>query len=184
MLSKMVNRWWVVLLRGLCAILLGLFALFRPGLSLWSLILVYGLLAFADGASGLALGFGGKLDGKPWWGMILVGVLGLLAGLAAFLWPGVTAMALLIMIASWAVVRGVLEIAAAIKLRKVMEGEWVLALSGVLSVLFGLLLLRHPAAGALAVIMIIGAYMVVLGAAAVVFSFRLKGVKDRLPAAM
>jgi uncharacterized membrane protein HdeD (DUF308 family) len=67
MLSKMVNRWWVVLVRGICAILFGIFALTRPGLSLWTLILVYGILAFADGAAGIALGFGGKLDGKPWW---------------------------------------------------------------------------------------------------------------------
>jgi hypothetical protein len=91
---------------------------------------------------------------------------------------------LLIMIASWAIVRGLFEIVAAIKLRKVMEGEWVLALSGVVSILLGMLLLRNPAAGALAVVMIIGIYMLVFGAAAVLFSFRLKGVKDRLsPAA-
>jgi uncharacterized membrane protein HdeD (DUF308 family) len=132
----------------------------------------------------MALGFGGKLDGKPWWGMILLGLLGILAGLAAFLWPGLTAVVLLVMIASWAIVRGLFEILAAIKLRKVMEGEWVLALSGVISILFGGLLLRNPAAGALAVVMIIGIYMLIFGAAAVIFSFRLKGVRDRLsPAA-
>ena len=183
MLSKMVNRWWVVLLRGICAILFGIFALTRPGLSLWTLILVYGILAFADGAAGMALGFGGKLDGKPWWGMIMLGFLGIVAGLAAFLWPGLTAVVLLIMIASWAIVRGLFEIVAAIKLRKVMEGEWVLALSGVISILFGGLLLRNPAAGALAVVMIIGIYMLIFGAAAVIFSFQLKGVRDRLSTA-
>jgi len=118
---------------------------------LWLLIIVFGAYALVDGVAGIALGVSGRVNGRSWWEMILLGLLGVLAGVVAFLWPGLTAVILLIIIASWAIIRGVLEIIAAIKLRKVIDGEWLLILSGLLSVAFGVLLFLRPGVGALAV---------------------------------
>jgi uncharacterized membrane protein HdeD (DUF308 family) len=177
MLSTIAQFWWVLLLRGIGATLFGVFAIVWPGVTLWSLIIVFGVYALVDGVAGIALGITGRVNGRSWWEMILLGLLGVLAGVVAFLWPGLTAVILLIIIASWAIIRGVLEIIAAIKLRKVIDGEWLLILSGLLSVAFGVLLFLRPGVGALAVMWLIGIYMIVFGITAIVLSLRLRSLK-------
>jgi uncharacterized membrane protein HdeD (DUF308 family) len=108
------------------------------------------------------------------WAFVVIGILGILAGVVTFLWPGITALALLALIAAWALFMGVFQIIAAIRLRKEMEHEWLLALSGVLSVIFGVFMLARPEAGALAVVWLIAAYSIAFGILLIVLGFRLK----------
>lgn len=171
MLGEVISKkWWVLLLRGLAAIAFGLMAFAWPGITLASLVLLWGFWALADGIVAL---FGGVSD--KWWVSALIGLAGVAAGICTFLVPGITAVVLLYFIAGWAVVHGVMEIVAAIALRKVITGEWFLILAGTLSVLFGFLLFANPAAGALAVVWMIGAYAVAFGILLAALSFRVKG---------
>lgn len=168
------KKWWVLLLRGLAAIAFGLMAFAWPGITLASLVLLWGAWALADGLVAL---FGGVSD--KWWVSALIGLAGIAAGICTFLMPGITAVVLLYFIAGWAIVHGVMEIMAAVALRKVIAGEWFLILAGTLSVLFGFLLFANPAAGALAVVWMIGGYAVAFGILLVALSFRVKGLGMR-----
>ena len=182
MLREITRRWWLVLLRGICAVLFGILAFTWPGVTLWALVVMFGVYTLADGVAGVALGISGA-GGSSWWAMVLLGLLGIGAGVVTFLWPGVTAVALLVIIATWAIAHGILEIAAALKLRKVIEGEGLLILAGALSVLFGLLLLARPGAGAVAVVWLIGGYAIAFGIVAIALSMRLRGLNSRLASA-
>lgn len=173
MLDDLARNWWLVLLRGIGAILFGLLTIMWPGLSLLTLVLLFGVFALFDG--GLALGaaiMGGSAE--PRWWLALVGLLGIAAGALALLWPGITGLLLLIFIAAWAITAGVFEIMGAIKLRKEIEGEWWLIATGILSVLFGFLILLFPGAGALGIAFVIGWFAILYGALLVGFSWRLK----------
>jgi uncharacterized membrane protein HdeD (DUF308 family) len=178
MLSRIARYWWVLLLRGISATLLGVFAIVWPGITLWLLIIVFGAYVLVDGVAGIALGISGRVDGRTWWEMILLGLLGVIAGVVAFLWPGLTAVILLFIIAWWAIIHGVLEIIGAIKLRKVIQGEWLLILSGLLSIAFGVWLLLRPGVGALAVMWLIGIYMIVFGITTIALSLRLRRLQE------
>ncbi len=172
MLHTLARNWWLVLLRGVVAVLFGVMAFALPGLTLFSLVLLWGAYAFADGILALGAAFGVHRGSTAAW-LVLVGLLGLGAGLVTVLWPGVTALALLVFIASYAIVRGVVEIVGAISLRKHIENEWALILGGVLSVLFGIVLLVRPGVGALALLWVIGLYAVLFGCALIALSYRL-----------
>ena len=176
MLTSIARNWWIVLLRGLCAVVFGILAFIWPGITLASLVIVFGIYAIADGVSAIAIGFAGGADGTPWWQMILVGVVSMIAGILTFVWPGITAVALLAMIAAWSIVRGIAEIVAAIRLRAVIENEWLLILSGACSVLFGVLLVARPGAGALAVLWIIGTYAIFFGILTIALAFKLRSL--------
>jgi uncharacterized membrane protein HdeD (DUF308 family) len=177
MLSTILQRWWILLLRGISATVFGVLAIVWPGITLFTLVIIYGVVALIDGIAGIALGMSGGVEGRPWWEMILLGLLGIIAGAVAFLWPGLTAVVLLIVIALWAIIRGILEIIGAITLRKIIQGEWLLILSGVLSIGFGVLLLLQPAAGALAVMWLIGIYMIAFGITTMALSLRLRRLR-------
>jgi uncharacterized membrane protein HdeD (DUF308 family) len=173
MLDDLARNWWLVLLRGIVAILFGLLTIMWPGLSLLTFVLLFGVFALFDG--GLALGaaiMGGSAE--PRWWLALVGLLGIAAGALALLWPGITGLVLLIFIAAWAITAGVFEVMGAIKLRKEIEGEWWLITTGILSVLFGFLILLFPGAGALSIAFIIGWFAILYGALLVGLSWRLK----------
>jgi uncharacterized membrane protein HdeD (DUF308 family) len=173
MLDDLARNWWLVLLRGIGAILFGLLTIMWPGLSLLTFVLLFGVFALFDG--GLALGaaiMGGSAE--PRWWLALVGLLGIAAGALALLWPGITGLLLLIFIAAWAITAGVFEVMGAIKLRKEIEGEWWLITTGILSVLFGFLILLFPGAGALSIAFIIGWFAILYGALLVGLSWRLK----------
>jgi len=116
--------------------------------------------------------------GARWW-LALIGVLGVLAGLAAYLWPGLTALALLTLIGIWALVYGVVEIIGAIRLRKEIDNEWLLLVHGILAALFGLIVLVRPGAGALALIWLIASFALASGVVLVILSFRLKGLAGK-----
>ena len=145
-----------------------------PGITLAALVLLYGAFALADGILAIAAAVVGRTQGMPWWALLLEGVTGVAVGILTFFWPGITALALLYLIAAWALVTGVFEIAAAIRLRREIQGEWLLFFSGVLSILFGLALVVNPGAGALAVIWLIGAYAIASGVLLIVLGFKLR----------
>jgi uncharacterized membrane protein HdeD (DUF308 family) len=174
MLHALARNWWMLLLRGICAILFGILAFVWPAMTLVTLILLYGAFAFVDGVFALVAAIAGGAAAPRWW-LALVGVLGIAAGLATWFWPGLTALVLLYFIAAWAIITGVMQIVGAIQLRKEIDNEWLLIAAGVLSVLFGGLLFVQPGAGALAVLLIIGAYAILYGVLLVFFAFRLRG---------
>lgn len=174
LLQTLGRTWWLVLLRGLAAIVFGILAWAWPGVTLITLVLFWGAYALVDGVAALIGGWQAKDSGKPMWQVVLIGVIGIAAGIFTFLQPGVTAVALLILIAAWAIVHGIFEIAAAIRLRKEIQNEWLLILSGAISVLFGIFMIANPGAGALAVLWLIGVFSVAYGALLVILSFKLK----------
>jgi uncharacterized membrane protein HdeD (DUF308 family) len=179
-LGNLARAWHWIVLRGVFALLFGIFAFIWPGITLAALVLVWGAYAIADGVMALIAAFTMHEEGKPMASLIVVGILGIAAGVVTFLWPGMTALVLLLFIASWAVLMGVFEIAAAIRLRKHIENEWLLALSGLVSILFGVLLFLQPGAGALAVIWLIGSFAIFFGILLIALGFRLKGLAGRL----
>jgi len=173
MVHALAKNWWLLLLRGIAAIIFGLLAFAWPGLTLLTLILFYGAFALVDGVLAIVAAITGGVPGSRWW-LAIVGLLGIAAGLLTFLTPGLTALVLLFFIAGWAIVTGVFEIIGAIKLRKEIDNEWLLILGGIISVLFGAGMMLAPGAGALALVWVIGAYSVVMGVLFVALAFRLK----------
>ena len=173
LIHALAKNWWLEVLRGVAAIIFGILALANPGIALVTLVLLWGIYALIDGVLAIAAAVMGGNPMPRWW-LAIVGLAGIGAGVMTFVYPVITAFVLLIFIAVWAIVLGIFEIYGAIKLRKEIEGEWFLILSGALSVLFGLLLLARPGAGALAVIWIIGAYAIILGVIYVIFGLKLR----------
>jgi uncharacterized membrane protein HdeD (DUF308 family) len=175
-LGRVVSRyWWTIALRGVVAILFGVIAFAWPGVTLGALVLLFGAYAFVDGLSGVILGIKDYGEKERWWATLLGGIISIGAGIVTFLMPGITALALLTVIAIWAVLRGVADIVAAVRLRKVIRGEWLLGLAGALSIAFGVLLLLRPGAGALALIWWIGAYAIAMGVTLIALGFRARG---------
>jgi uncharacterized membrane protein HdeD (DUF308 family) len=172
--ETLTRNWWVFLLRGIMGIVFGLITFFQPGISLAALVLLFGAYAFADGIFAILSAMRRRPGSEPWWLLLLEGVAGIAAGVMTLLWPGVTAIVLLYLIAAWAVVTGVFEIAAAIRLRKVITDEWLLVLSGVASIGLGVLLMLLPGPGALVLVLWIGAGAFVSGVMFVVLSLRLR----------
>ena len=173
-MSVVARNWWALLLRGLAGILFGAFAILMPAAAFAVLVLAFGVYALVDGIFNIAAALDDARGERGWWTLLLSGVAGVLAGLAAFLVPALTAMVLLYVIAGWAVLTGALEIAAAIRLRREMQGEGLMALSGALSVAFGVLIMVAPLAGALAVVLLIGIYALVSGVVLVALGIRLR----------
>ena len=171
--DSLSHNWWAVVLRGVLGLLFGIITFFAPGLSLAALVTVYGAYALVDGVFAIVSAV--RRRGTERWGMLLLeGIAGIAAGLVTLVWPGITAIALLYLIAAWSLFTGVMEVAAAVRLRKVITGEWMLGLSGVLSIVFGILLVLFPGAGALAVVLWIGAYAIVFGALLIGLGLRLR----------
>ncbi|ARQ02598.1 HdeD family acid-resistance protein [Pseudorhodoplanes sinuspersici] len=180
MLRALADNWWLLLLRGIAAIVFGVLAFFWPGITLLTLVLFWGAYALVDGVLALWAALSGRLPsmtsmtvGPRWW-LGIVGIAGIAAGILTFAWPGITAVILLMFVAAWAIVTGVMEIWGAVKLRKEIEGEWLLILAGLLSVAFGLILIVQPGAGALALVWLIAWFAVLFGAVNIALAFRLR----------
>jgi uncharacterized membrane protein HdeD (DUF308 family) len=177
------RNWWAVLLRGIAGILFGVITFLAPGISLTTLVLFFGAYAFADGVLAIASAIMRRGTTDRWWMLLLEGLAGIAAGVVTLFFPGITALVLLYIIAAWALVTGVLEIVAAIRLRKAITGEWLLALSGLASIALGVLLVIAPGAGALALVLWIGAYALVFGALLVALGLRLRSYAKHHPTA-
>lgn len=162
MIQLLARNWWGVELRGALTVAFGLLALFLPAITLGILVLVFGIYALFEGTVLLFMSFNRRYT-QHWWITLLQGIAGIGAGVVTFVWPAISAVVLVAIIAVWAVVTGILEIVGAIRLRKEIKGEWLLILSGILSLVFAFILFSNPAAGALALVWVIGVYAVVFG---------------------
>jgi uncharacterized membrane protein HdeD (DUF308 family) len=170
-------NWWLLALRGLVAMLFGVLAFMWPSATLITLVWLFGAFALVNGILSLVLA-AKTPKGYPKVGsLIFGGLLGILAGLLAFVMPGITALGLLILIAAWAIVTGIMELVAAVRLRKIINNEWLLVLAGIASVVFGILLLFQPAAGALVLIWWIGAWALLSGILLMILAFRMRNWK-------
>jgi uncharacterized membrane protein HdeD (DUF308 family) len=176
--DELARGWWVIALRGLVAILFGILAFVWPGITLAALVLLFGAYALVDGVLGLIAAFRGGEPHRIALG--LEGIVSILAGLAAFVFPGLTALVLLYIIAFWAILTGVLEIFAAIRIRRALRNELGLIIGGILSVLFGVILIVSPGAGALAVVFFIGAYAFLFGISLLGLAWRLRQHSESL----
>lgn len=180
-LSRILSRnWTLMLLRGLTAILFGILVWVMPELSVKMLVYLFGAFVMADGIFGTWVAIVARKDYEDWGILLLWALVGIGVGILTLMAPGVTAMALVYFIAIWAVTTGVLEVVVAIRLRKEIEGEWLLILGGLASVAFGVLLILQPAAGAIALVWVIGLYAVVFGLLLMILSFRTRRFITRL----
>lgn len=176
MLTALARNWWVVTVRGVLAVIFGVVTIMWPGPTLLVLITLFGAYALVDGIFAVVAGIASRGENQRWWAMLLEGVAGILLGLLTFRWPGTTALVLVYFIAGWALLTGVLEIVAAIQLRQIITGEWALILGGIVSVIFGVLLVVAPGAGALGLTWLIGAYAVVFGLVLLILALRLRNL--------
>jgi uncharacterized membrane protein HdeD (DUF308 family) len=173
MLDGLARNWWLILLRGVCAIIFGLLTIAWPGLTLLTLVLFYGVFALFDGGLAVGAAIMGDTPSPRWW-LALVGILGIVTGALTLLWPQITGFVLLFFIAGWSIAAGVFDIVGAIRLRKEIDNEWMLIASGVLSVAFGLFILAFPGAGALSLAFVIAAFAIAYGILLVGLGLRLK----------
>ena len=177
MVETLSRNWWLVVLRGVLAILFGISAFVWPGLTLLTLVILFGVYAIVDGVIAIVTGLSRTKDSPRWWTFLVEGLVNIGAGVAALIWPDLATLVLVYIIAAWAVFTGILEIVAAIRLRHEINNEWFLALSGILSIGVGILLFLQPAAGSLAIIWIIAGYALVFGILLVILGIRLRNWK-------
>lgn len=176
-LDVLTERWWVPVVRGVAAILFGVLALAAPTIGLFALVIAWGAYAIADGVSNLVLAaWASRSRAKVGW-YVFEAIISIVAGIATFVYPGITAMALVFLIAAWAVLTGIVELGAAITLRKLVRGEWMLAVAGVLSLGVGVLLFAFPAAGALGLVWLIASYAIVFGVLLCALGARLRRLR-------
>ena len=180
-LNALVRNWWLVALRGLAALAFGILTLVYPALSLTLLVLLFGAYAFVDGVFIIFSAIARRGE-RHWVALLVSGILAVGIGVLTFVMPQVTALALVLLMAAWAVVTGLGQIVAGVRLRKLITGEWLLILAGVLSVIFGAMLAVFPGAGALAVALWIGLYAAVLGILLIALAFKLRS-RAKAPAA-
>lgn len=173
------RTWWTFVFRGLVAVGFGLAALVWPEITLLALVLLFGAYSLVDGVVAVLAGFTGR-ESIRWW-LVIWGLVAVAAGVIVFVWPGISALVLVYVVAAWAIVTGATEIAAAITWRREIDNEWVLIVAGVLSILVGGILAIQPGSGALALVWLIGAHAVVLGVLLVIVGFRVRELGRHLP---
>jgi uncharacterized membrane protein HdeD (DUF308 family) len=173
-MMNLTRNWWLIVVRGLLAILFGLIAFFWPGLTFLVLVLMFGVYAIVDGIFAMLSGVVSSKYSRRWWVFLLEGIVSLAAGVIAILRPGFTGFVLVLVIAAWAILTGIFEIAAAIRLRREITNEWMLAVGGFASIVLGILLFFQPAAGGLVITLMIGAYALIFGVLLVFLGLRLR----------
>lgn len=174
MLHALAKNWWVLLIRGIAAVLFGILAFVWPGATIFAIVVIFGAYAFVDGVFAVAGAIRAVQAHERWWPLILEGIVGIAIGVITFFEPRTTAIALYITIAAWAFLTGVLEIAMAIRLRRQIANEVFLIIGGIVSILFGALMIWHPVAGAVAIVWLFGAYALLFGLLMIALSFRLR----------
>src|SRR5213078_4138142 len=175
-IETLKRHWWVPVIRGIAAIVFGIIAFAYPGLTVATLVLFFGAWVLIDGVFRVV----GAIDGRasdPEWGFhLIIGIIGIIIGFLTFRAPLITALALIIYIAAWALMIGATEIAFAIKLRREIKGEWLLILMGLASIIFAILLLWNPVLGAATLIWIMAWYAVIFGVLGIIFGVRLRSL--------
>jgi uncharacterized membrane protein HdeD (DUF308 family) len=180
-LPLLARAWWVLVIRGVIGVAFGLLAFFDPALTLAVLVVFFGAYALVDGLFAIMLAIRAAREKIPLWPLVLEGIAGILIGIATFMVPLLTAVALETLVAIWAFVTGIFELVAAFRLRRVIAREWILALTGALSILAGIALLLWPVAGLGAIVLVIGAYALAFGILLIVLGFRLRSWNGQLP---
>lgn len=171
--SALHRSWWLLLLRGVAAVAFGVLTFVWPQISLLTLIMVYGIYALADGILALIAAIRGGGVVPRWW-LALGGVVSILTAILVFAWPGLTALVLVYLIGFWSILRGVLEIIGAIRLRNEIANEWTLGVAGALSVIFGLILVIMPGAGAIGLLWLIATWAVLFGLLLIWVAFKVR----------
>jgi uncharacterized membrane protein HdeD (DUF308 family) len=180
MSALLAQNWWLVALRGVVGILFGIVALLFPGSTMLSLVILFSAYMLVDGAFAIASAVRAARRHERWGWLTLEGIVNIITGILAFLWPGLTILAFVLLIAAWAIVSGALMLAAAFRL-KVDHGRWWLVLGGVVSLVYGVLLILTPLIGALVLTWWLGAYALVFGVVLLVLAFRLRSHRDDRP---
>src|SRR5213080_2310880 len=175
-LETLKRHWWVPVLRGIAAIVFGVMAFAYPGLTLAVLVIFFGAWVLVDGIFRVVGAIAGRSSDPDWGFHLIIGTVGIIIGLLTFHAPRITALALLIYIAAWALMIGASEISLAIKLRREIKGEWFLILMGLLSIVFAIMLLWNPLPGALALVWLIASYAIVFGFLGIILGFRLRSL--------
>jgi uncharacterized membrane protein HdeD (DUF308 family) len=183
MTTVLGRNWWALALRGLLAIVFGLIAFINPAAMVAAFVLLFGAYAIIDGIFAIVAGVRAAERHERWWPLALKGVIDIVAGIIVFRVPAAGVVALLFLVAFWALMTGVLEIVAAVRLRREIEGEWLLILSGILSLVFGIIVLARPEAALLVLVWWIGAYAIVSGVVLIVLAFKLRARHQAAPAA-
>jgi uncharacterized membrane protein HdeD (DUF308 family) len=180
MIEALTRYWWVPVVRGLCGVLFGVLAFMNPGVVLTVLVLWFGAWVLVDGAFSVVGAIAGRRTNADWVFELVGGLLGIIVGILTFRAPGLTALGLLLYIAAWSLMRGVIDIAQAIRLRREIRGEWILVLAGIASILFAALLLWNPGPGALALLWLIASYAIVFGVLAIIFGIRVRALRRQV----
>lgn len=170
----LARNWWAFAIRGLIAIIFGIIAIFFPATAFLSLVLVFGIFALVDGIFSIVAVFVSGAHSESWWWLVLEGAFGILIGILTLIQPAAMGLAWILVIAAWAIITGILEIFTAVRLRKVITGEGWMILSGILSILFGILAAVYPQSGAFAIGLIIGIYALMFGITMLMLAFRLR----------
>src|SRR5213596_4014104 len=181
LIETLKRHWWVPVIRGIAAIVFGVIAFVYPGLTVAVLVLLFGAWVLIDGIFRVIGAIAHRASDKEWGFDLIIGIVGIIVGLLTFHAPQITALALIIYVAAWALMIGASEIVLAVKLRREIKGEWFLILMGLISIAFAVLLLWNPIAGAAAVIWLLAWYAVVLGILAIFFGFRLRSLRTLAP---
>ena len=180
MATDLARNWWVLALRGVAGILFGIGAFVWPDATLAALVTLFGAYVFVDGIFALIAGIRMRRQLSLWWLVLLEGVAGIILGLLIFRSPDTTALVLLTVIAAWSIVSGIFEIATALRIRTMIENEWMMMLSGVVSIIFGILLIAQPGAGEIAIVWLLGGYALLFGILTLMLAFRLRGMRGTI----
>ncbi len=177
-LTTLTRNWWAVVLRGVLAVIFGILALIFPGHVLVALVLIFGVYAILDGIFNIVSVVVSAAARTHWLSLLFEGVVSIIAGIIAFFFTGLTALALLYLIAAWAIITGIAEIVSAIRLRSVINNEWLLIIGGILSIGFGIIIAIFTGPAALAIVWVIGIYAILFGAALIGLGFRLRAMRS------
>jgi uncharacterized membrane protein HdeD (DUF308 family) len=180
MCAILAQNWWAVALRGIFAVLFGLIALLVPGATILSLLLLFSAYMLVDGVFGIVAAVRAAGQGERWGLLVLEGILNIAVGVTAFLWPGLTVIVFVLLLAAWSLVSGGLMLGAAFRLSH-NHGRWWLALGGIVSILFGVLLAIAPLIGAVVLTWWLGAYALMFGIALLVLAFKLRARRADAP---
>lgn len=175
MIETISSRWWLLLLRGITGIVVGVIAFTQPGIALIGLVLVLGFYTFIVGALALTLAVTG-VAGDRWWALLIEGIIGIVAACLIWSWPLASAVGFVYFVASWLILSGVMQVIAGVRLRDFIDDEWIYILGGIVSIAFGVWVFRSPGQGAVATAFLFGWYFLFIGILQALVAFRLRSL--------